>query len=98
MKLVESDAFARVPGDVVGWAMCKLGAEEWLVMVVQALYTNARSCLRVHGKLSEEFVVKVQHSSRSNTPSLIVHNGTRSIVVSTDHGVHRNYYMLMILC
>ena len=39
--------------------MCKLGVEEWLIRVVQALYTNARSCVRVNGTLNEEFVVKV---------------------------------------
>ena len=39
--------------------MCKLGVEEWLAKVVQAMYPNAKSSVRVHGKRIEGFVVKV---------------------------------------
>ena len=36
-------SFDRVPRRVVWWAMRKLGVDEWLVMIVQSMYTNARS-------------------------------------------------------
>ena len=42
----------RVPQDVVWCAMCKLGVEECLVTVVQAMYTNARSQVRYDGTLT----------------------------------------------
>ena len=33
--------------------------DEWVLRVVQAMYTNARSRVRVNGTLSEEFMVTV---------------------------------------
>ena len=35
-------AFARVPREVISWAICKLGVEEWLVSAVMSclLYTS----------------------------------------------------------
>ena len=44
-------AFDRVPQDVVWWAMCKLGNEEWLVRVVLVMYTNPRSPVIVNDNL-----------------------------------------------
>ena len=43
------------------WTMRKLGIEEWLVNVVQAMWNNKNAIRRVrfNGTLSEEFVVKV---------------------------------------
>ena len=35
-------AFYRVPRRVVWWAMRKLGVDEWLVKIVQSMYTDAR--------------------------------------------------------
>jgi len=32
-------AFDRVPREVIRWAMCKLGVEEWLVSAVMSMYT-----------------------------------------------------------
>ena len=59
-KFVDMEkAFDRVSRDVVWWAMCKLGVEKWLVRVVQAMYTNARSRVTINGTFSEQFVVKV---------------------------------------
>ncbi|MCP4491815.1 MAG: hypothetical protein GY820_31590, partial [Gammaproteobacteria bacterium] len=52
-------AFDRVPRDVVWLAMRKLGVEEWLLKVVQSMYQNVRSRVRVNGECSEEFEVKV---------------------------------------
>ena len=33
-------AFDRVPREVISWAMCKLGAEEWLVSAVMSMRVN----------------------------------------------------------
>ena len=39
-------AFDRVPRKVIWWALRKLGVDEWIVPLVQGMYSNARS--RVH--------------------------------------------------
>ena len=45
----------------------------WLVSIVQAMYTNARSCVRVNGTLSEKFVVKVGvHQGSVVSPLLFI--------------------------
>ena len=33
-------AFDRVPGEVIRWAMHKLGVEEWLIVAVMSVYVN----------------------------------------------------------
>ena len=40
-------AFDRVPREVLWWAMRKVGVEEWIVRLVQAMYNNAHSRVRV---------------------------------------------------
>ena len=50
-------AFDRVPRDVIWWAMRKLGIDEWLVRVVQSMYKDVRSRVRVGDGYSEEFGV-----------------------------------------
>ena len=52
-------AFDHVPGKVIWWALRKLGVEEWIVRLVQGMYTNARSGVRVGEGFSKEFEVKV---------------------------------------
>ena len=52
-------AFDRVPRKVLWWAMRKVGVEEWIVHLVQAMYNNARSRVRVGSEYSEEFEVGV---------------------------------------
>ena len=52
-------AFDRVPQKVIWWALRKLGVEEWIVRLVQGMYANARSSVRVGEGYSEEFEVKV---------------------------------------
>ena len=52
-------AFDRVPRKVIWWALRKLGVDEWIVHLVQGMYSNARSCVRVGEGYSEEFKVKV---------------------------------------
>ena len=48
-----------VPRKVIWWALRKLGVEEWVVRLVQGMYANARSRVRVGEGYSEEFEVKV---------------------------------------
>ena len=52
-------AFDRVPREVVRWALCKLGVDEWLIRTVMALYTEACTIVRIDAGLSESFDVKV---------------------------------------
>ena len=52
-------AFDRVPRKVIWWALRKLGVEEWIVRLVQGMYANARSQVRVGEGFSKEFEVKV---------------------------------------
>ena len=52
-------AFDRVPRKVIWWALRKLGVEEWIVRLVQGMYANARSRVRVGEGFSKEFEVKV---------------------------------------
>ena len=52
-------AFDRVPREVIWWAMCKLGVEEWIINIVKAMYANANSKNRVNGSYSTPFEVKV---------------------------------------
>ena len=51
-------AFDRVLRKVIWWALRKL-VEEWIVRLVQGMYANARSRVRVGEWYSEEFEVKV---------------------------------------
>ena len=53
-------AFDRVPGKVIWWALRKLGVEEWIVLLVQGMYANARSQVLVGEGFSKEFEVKVR--------------------------------------
>ena len=52
-------AFDRVPRKVIWWAQRKLGVDEWIVRLVQGMYSNARSRVGVGEGYSEEFEVKV---------------------------------------
>ena len=45
--------------------MRKLGVDKWLLRVVQAMYTNARSRVIVKCRLSEGFMIKVGVQQRS---------------------------------
>ena len=48
-----------VPQKVIWWELRKLGVEEWIVRVVQGMYANVRTHVRVGEECSEEFQVKV---------------------------------------
>ena len=52
-------AFDRVPRDVILWAMQKLGIYEWLVRLIQSMYKEVRSRVRVGSGYIEEFGVNV---------------------------------------
>ena len=52
-------AFHHVPWHVIWWALHKLGIEEWLVLLIQSLYENARSRVCFGCNLSEVLSVKV---------------------------------------
>ena len=66
-------AFDRVPLKVIWWALRKLGVEEWIVRLVQGMYANARSRVRVGEGFSKEFEVKVGvHQGSVLSPLLFI--------------------------
>ena len=66
-------AFDRVPRDVIWWAMRKLGIDEWLVRLVQSMYKDVRSRVRVGSGYSEEVGVKVcVHQGSVRSPLLFI--------------------------
>ena len=63
----------RVPRKVIWWALRKLGVEEWIVQLVQGMYANALSHVRVGEGYSEEFKVKVGvHQGSVLSPLLFI--------------------------
>jgi len=70
---LERKTYDTVPRDVIRWAMCKLGVEEWLVSAVMSKYTGVKTVVRtVHGN-SNGFEVKVgMHEGSALSPSLFV--------------------------
>ena len=66
-------AFDRVPRKVIWWALRKLGVDEWIVHLVQGMYSSARSRVRVGEGYSEEFEVKVGvHQGSVLSPLLFI--------------------------
>ena len=66
-------AFDGVPRKVIWWALRKLGIEEWIVRLVQGMYPNARSRVRVGEGSSKEFEVKVGvHQGSVLSPLLFI--------------------------
>ena len=66
-------AFDGVPRDVIWWAMRKLGIDEWLVRLVQSMYKDVRSRVRVGFGYSEEFGVGVGvHQGSVLSPLLFI--------------------------
>ena len=66
MAFVNLDkAFDQVPRKVIWWALRKLGVEEWIVWLVQGMYANARSRIRVGEGYSESLKVGVHQGSVS---------------------------------
>ena len=48
-----------VSREVLRWAMCKLGVDEWLVSAVMSMYVGARTVIRTVRGNSNYFEVKV---------------------------------------
>ena len=66
-------AFDPVPWKVIWRALRKLGVEEWIVRLVQVMYANARSRVRVGEDFSKEFELKVGvHQGSVLSPLLFV--------------------------
>ena len=66
-------AFDQVPQKVIKWAPRKLGVEEWIVRLVQGMYANVQSPVRVVEGYSEEFEVKVSvHQGSVLSPLLFI--------------------------
>ena len=66
-------AFDGVPRKVSWWALRKLGVKEWVVRLVQGMYANAWSRVRVGEGYSEEFEVKVGvHQGSVLSPLLFI--------------------------
>ena len=66
-------AFDHVPRKVIWWALRKLGVEEWIVRLVQGMYANARSWVRVGEGFSKESEVKVRvHQGSVLIPLLFI--------------------------
>ena len=66
-------AFDRVQGDVIWWAMRKLGIDKWWVRLVQSMYKDVRSRVRVGNGYSEEFGVGVGvHQGSVLSPLLFI--------------------------
>ena len=53
-------AYDRVPRAVLEWSLRELIVDDWLIKVIMSMYKNAKSLVRVNGKLGEEFEVKVK--------------------------------------
>ena len=63
----------KVPRKVLWWALRSLGIEEWAVRVIQGMYVNARSRVRVNGQYSEEIGVGVGvHQGSVLSPLLFI--------------------------
>ena len=66
-------AFDQVPWDIIWWAVRKLGTDEWLVHLVQSMYKDVRSRVRVGDGYSEEFGVGVGvHQGSVLSPLFII--------------------------
>ena len=55
----------------IWWALRKRGVEEWLVKIVQSMFRNARSHIRVNGTFSNDFQVRVGLHQGSVLSSLL---------------------------
>ena len=68
-------AFDRVPREVVWWALRYLGVDEWIVSVIKAMYEDATTKVRLNGRESNAFSVKVRvHQSGLCSRATTVHH------------------------
>src|SRR5664279_2225683 len=52
-------AFDRVPREVVWWVLQKLGVDECIVSVIKSMYEEATTAVKVNGRVSNAFAVRV---------------------------------------
>src|SRR5664279_590563 len=65
--------FDRVPREVVWWALRKLGVDEWIVSVIKSMYEEATTAVKVNGRVSNAFVVRVGvHQGSVLSPLLFI--------------------------
>ena len=73
MVKVKSIFNHEITEKVTWWALRKPGVEEWIVRLVQGMYANGRSRVRVGEGYSEEFEVKVGvHQGSVLSPLLFI--------------------------
>ena len=66
-------AFDRVPREVVWWALRSLGVDEWLISVIKAMYMDVTTMVKLNGKVSRGFNVRVGvHQGSVLSPLLFV--------------------------
>ena len=66
-------AFDRVPREVVWWALRKLGVDEWIVSVIKSMYEGATTAVKVNGRMSKAFAVRVGvHQGSVLSPLLFI--------------------------
>ena len=52
-------AFDRVPREVLWWALRRAGVDEWIIRVIKSMYEGVTTSVKMNGKESENFEVKV---------------------------------------
>ena len=66
-------AFDRVPRKVLWCAIRRVGVDEWLIRTIQAMYTNAKSSVRINRQFSSCFDVQVGvHQGSVLSPLLFI--------------------------
>ena len=75
-----------------------LGVPEWTVVIVQAMYNDAKSKVRVNGSYSDEFEVKVGVHQGSVLSPLLFNIVLEVLSMNSVQVVLGNLFMMMILC
>ena len=66
-------AFDRVPRQILWWAMRKLGIDDWIIQLVQAMYCEMKSKVRVDNCFTDKFNVNVGvHQGSVLSPLLFI--------------------------
>ena len=66
-------AYDRVPREIVYWCLRKRNVPEWLIMLVEATYTNSRTVVRTAQGQTDPFDIKVGlHQGSALSPFLFI--------------------------